>query len=157
MKYNLSNEFIRGLIVGEGCFSFHTNGSKKNPDGTTSRWKIPAFVLSMHVRDRDLINSVADALGVDDMVYRHTGYKGDGLNRSDKATLAIRKFADLKDKVIPFFYNKLSGYKAIQFQEWLNNIGRDPDVRESYKLIYKLHKSGYWNKKENYIYKKFWE
>ena len=118
---------------------------------------MPAFVLSMHVRDRDLINNVAESLHLEDMVYRHKGSQTDGIKRGDKATLSVRKFSSLKDIVVPFFYKKLSGYKAIQFQEWLENIGSDPDVRESYKLIYRLYKSGYWDKKENYIYPEFWD
>lgn len=157
MKFKLSNEFIRGLIVGEGCFSFHTCGQKKNPDGTITHWKVPAFVLSMHVRDRDLINSVADKLGLDDMVYTHKSSQKDGFKRGDKSTLAVRKFSSLKDIVVPFFYKKLSGHKAIQFDDWINEIGSSPDIRESYKLIYRLYKSGFWNYKSNYIHPDLWE
>ena len=157
MKFKLSNEFIRGLVVGEGCFTFHTNGLKKNDDGTIGRWKIPAFALSMHNRDRDLINSVADKLGLDDMVYTHKSSQKDGIKRGDKSTLAVRKFSSLKDVVVPFFYKKLSGYKAIQFENWVKNIGEDPDVRESYKLIYRLYKSGYWDKRSNYIHKDLYD
>ena len=120
-------------------------------------WKIPAFSVSANVRDQALINKIAKALRLEDMVYDHSGSRSDGIKRSDKSTLAVRRLSSLKDCVVPFFYNKLSGYKAIQFQEWLENIGRDPDVRESYKLIYRLYKSGYWNRKENYIYPEFWD
>lgn len=152
----LTNEFIRGLVVGEGCFTFHTTGTKVIGKEIT-RWKMPAFVLSMHVRDRDLINAVADRLGVEDMVYWHKSSNKDGVKRGDKATLAVRKISSLKDIIVPFFYKKLSGYKADQFEEWIENIGNDPNVRESYKIIYRLYKSGYWDKKENYIFKEFWE
>lgn len=152
----LSNEFIRGLVTGEGCFTFHTNG-KRMVGSEMRNWKIPAFSISMNVRDQALVNDIAQRLGLDDMVYEHNGSQADGIKRSKKATLAVRKLSSLKDSIIPFFYKRLSGYKAIQFQEWLENIGSDPDVRESYKLIYRLYKSGYWDKKENYVYPEFWD
>ena len=120
-------------------------------------WKIPAFSISVNVRDQELLNDVAKRMGLNDMIYEHKGSQADGIKRSEKATFAVRKLASLKDNVIPFFYKKLSGYKSIQFKEWLENIGSDPDVRESYKLIYRLYKSGYWDDKKNYIHKDFFE
>ena len=45
----LSNEYIRGLITGEGCFSFCTIGRK----GDIKKPKIPAFILSMSIQDKE--------------------------------------------------------------------------------------------------------
>ena len=151
MKFNLTNEFIRGLVVGEGCFTFHTIGYKIIGEAI-GRWKMPAFVISMHVRDLDLLRSVADQLGLKEPVYTHKSWQGDGIKRGDKATLMVRKFSSLKNIVVPLFYKKLFGYKAIQFEKWIEEIGNNPDVKENYKLIHRLYKCGFWDNPKNYIY-----
>ena len=64
--------------------------------------------------------------------------------------LMVRDFGSLKNIIIPFFYNKLAGHKAIQFDEWLAEISEDPQVPESYSLLYRLHKSGFYSENSKF-------
>lgn len=56
----------------------------------------------------------------------------------------MREIGPLKNIIIPLFYNRLAGAKADQFNEWLEKIGNDPFVPESYKILYRLHKNGFY-------------
>ncbi len=142
----LTNEYIRGLIDGEGCFTFHTRDAVRN--GVGVKEKMPAFALAMHVRDKDLIEAVRDHLGLKSTVYVHKQSVADGSNRGLRAALMVRNFGDLKNIIIPFFYGKLKGYKAKQFIEWLEDIGTDPMVAETYKVLHRLYKSGWWDRQK---------
>ncbi len=135
-KIKLSNEYIRGLVEGEGCFTFTRNGIKK----------IPAFCIQMHQRDFYLLTAVKDCLGLKNKIYRYRPWRLDGIKRGPSARLIVREIGNLKNIIIPFFYKRLMGHKGKQFEEWLNNIGTDPLVPESFKILCRLHKSGYWDK-----------
>ncbi len=134
----LTFDYIRGLIDGEGCFSF-TPGYKKS-DGR--KQKQPAFVLAMHERDEKLIRLVKEKLGLRNKIYNHKSWQGDGVKRGRRATLIVREFDQLKDIIIPLFYKKLHGYKGTQFVNWLEKIGSDPDVSDRHKSLYRLYKWG---------------
>lgn len=54
----ISHDFIAGLIVGEGCFSWSNRPGKLFGE----KEKVPAFVLGMHVRDKELVTAVRDTL-----------------------------------------------------------------------------------------------
>ena len=144
-RKNITYEYIRGLIDGEGSFTFSTR-KQKMADGTIKNNKIPTFCISMHERDRDLLVKVRDKLGLKNNIYDISPYTKDGFNRERRAFLTVREFASLKNIIIPCFYNKLIGYKNDQFFSWLERIGTDPDVPKSYKLFYRLHKSGFYEK-----------
>lgn len=146
LKRELTNDYIRGLIDGEGCFTFSTN---KNYDGTSR--KIPVFQLKMHIRDKDLIEGVRDHLGLKNKVYIYHHPGKDGYNRGPTAMLMVRDFGSLKNIIIPFFYERLVGHKAIQFDKWLEKIRNDPMVPESYSLLYRLHKSGFYRENPKFI------
>lgn len=145
----LTNDYIRGLVDGEGCFTFYTGKIVRN--GMTEKIRIPAFAISMHERDKELIQAVRDHFGIKNAVYTFRPYLRDGCKRGSKATLVIREFGRLKNVIIPFFYKKLKGYKAKQFESWLERMGADPLVPESYKLLYRLHKSGYYDKNQKFV------
>lgn len=140
---NLTYEFIRGLVVGEGCFTF-SGTTRKFADGTVLKTKIPAFAIVMHERDQWLLRQVRHKLGVQNSVYVYENNGKDGSKRGRKAVLIIRELDSLKDVIIPLFYRGLSGHKAIQFKEWLEKIGADPMVPYKFKLIHKLHKDGFY-------------
>jgi len=146
----LTYDYIRGLIDGEGSFTFNT-GTHRLVDGEMRRSRIPAFAIGMHERDEDLLIAVRDMLGLPNKVYNYQPSNKDGYNRGRKAFLIVREFGSLKNIIIPLFYNNLAGYKAIQFNEWLEKIGTDPLVPESYRLFYRLHKSGYFAKNRKFI------
>lgn len=143
IKKEITNDYIRGLIDGEGCFTFSTI-PRFNKQG--KRIKIPTFVIAMNSRDEDLIKKVKTHMRLRESIYIHKAWKKDGYNRGDIVRLMVRDFGDLRDKVIPFFNNQLIGYKSAQFKEWMEKIGTDPDVHKDYKVLYTLYKNNYFNK-----------
>ena len=137
----LSNEYIRGLIEGEGCFTFCSvafGGNKK---------LLPAFVLAMSSQDEDLIKKVRDSLGLRNKVYSYKAReRKDGYKRQGMAMFLVRDVGQIKNIIVPLFYKKLNGYKAKQFELWMERIKSDPLVPESYKFIYRIYKSGFYDK-----------
>lgn len=103
----LSDDYVRGLIEGEGCFS---NDTKKNGE------KIPCFILKMHFRDKELIEAVRDYLQISNFVYE---YRNQGRHF---AMFIIRDIGTLKTKIVPLFKNKLLGFKGTQFSWWLKKF-----------------------------------
>lgn len=106
IKERLTDNYVRGLIDGEGYFGI--SGKKGKP--------IPCFVLKMHVRDKELIEAVRDYLQIDNRVYE---YKNQGRHF---AMIIVRDIPTLKNKIIPFFRHKLLGHKGIQFEWWLKKF-----------------------------------
>lgn len=145
----LTNEYIRGLVDGEGCFTFTTSKYKTRSGIVTQ--KIPAFAIGMHERDLALIESVRDHLKLKNKVYVHKSFVGDGHKRGDKAFLIVREIGNLKNVIVPFFYKKLRGHKAFQFENWIMKIGSEPTVPPGFKLIHRLYMSGYWDRNPKYI------
>jgi len=143
----LSFEYIRGLVEGEGCFSFSTSPSyppEKLLDGNLKRVKIPSLTIGMHKRDEELLRKVRNTLGLQNTVYRYTRLTKDGKTKYS-AILVIREYLSIKDIVIPLFYRKLHGYKGKQFIEWLEKFNNS-DVRDDFQYVYRLYKSGYYEK-----------
>jgi len=137
----LTNDYIRGLVEGEGSFTFSGN---RRSDGTLIR--VPSFQIKMHVRDKALLEGIRDHLGLKNRVYVYDHQRNDGYKRAPNAMLIVREIGNLKNIIIPFFYNKLASHKAVQFNEWLENIRNDPTVPESYDILYRLHENGYYAK-----------
>jgi len=107
IKDRLTKDYICGLIDGEGCFY-----SDRKPTGEET----PAFVLKMHVRDKELIEGIRDYLGIDNKVYE---YKHQGRHF---AMFIIRDVQTLKNKIVPLFKGKLLGFKGTQFDWWLKHF-----------------------------------
>ena len=147
LKRNLTHYYIRGLVEGEGTFTFDTRISGG------IKYKIPSFALAMHVRDKDLIEGVRDFLKIKNKVYVYY-YPGKDQSRSkrgSKAILIIREIGSLKNKIIPLFYKNLVGNKAIQFDGWIEKIGEDKSVPKSYKILYRLCKNGFYENNPEYF------
>lgn len=104
IKDRMTDDYIRGLIEGEGYF-----GVQRNRGGT----EIPVFILKMHVRDKELIEAIRDYLNISNIVYE---YKNQGRHF---AMFAVRDISSLKNKIVPLFKGKLLGYKGTQFDRWL--------------------------------------
>lgn len=141
----ISSDYIRGLVDGEGCFTFCTIPTK-NFNG--NRIKLPTFVIQMHERDKDLLEKTKDFLGIKNKVYILNPSKTDSNTRGKSARLMVREFGLLRDTIIPFFYEKLIGYKREQFINWLEKIGNDPDVHRDFKVLHKLYVNGYFKDKQ---------
>ena len=146
----ISYEYIRGLIEGEGSFSFSTT-TRRLTTGEIKRTKIPTFAIGMHERDEPLLLLVRDTLGLTNRVYNYQQSNKDGINRGRKAFLIVREIGGLKNIIIPLFYNRLVGHKGIQFKEWLENIGKEPMVSAGYGILYRLHANGYYAKNPKFI------
>jgi hypothetical protein len=131
---SITYEYIRGLIEGEGSFTFSTNYSIGR--------KIPAFELRMHVRDKEMIENIRDILKLKNNVYVYHYPAG---NRGPQAMLIVREFGSLKNVIIPLCYKKLKGNKGIQFSAWLEKIENDPMVPKLYKFLYKFHVWGHFD------------
>ena len=138
----LSNEYIRGLVEGEGTFTFSRGWGGK---------KVPTFAIHMHSRDKKLLENVRDSLGLKNKVYEYYYPGKDGSNRGPKAILIVRELGSLKNIIIPLFYKKLKGNKGKQFEEWLEKIGTDQDVSDYFKFIYKIYKAGFYDKNPKYV------
>jgi len=117
-RETLDPEFIAGLIVGEGTFYWTTC-----PLG-----KIPAFALRMHVRDKELVSKVRDALGLRNKVYEYTH------NNRHYVFLIVREIGALKNNIISAFYPRLKGYKRLQFLEWFHGFF-DAETAEGYQFF----------------------
>jgi len=141
----LSYDYIRGLIEGEGCFTFSTNRST-DKNGYIKIRSVPAFAIGMHERDFNLLTSVRDKLKLKNRVYIYAQTQKDGFKRGKKAFLIVREYGNLKNIIIPLFYKKLFGNKKIQFEDWMEKIGSDPYISKKLKFIHFLYLSGYYEK-----------
>ena len=112
MAEKLSFEYIRGLVDGEGCFSFHTVPAKDRL-GNKIRMRIPAFMLGMSIQDINLIARVKETLGLRNRIYEYSQERRrDGYNRQPMAVLVVRDIGQLKNIIIPLFYKSLQGTEA---------------------------------------------
>ncbi len=139
----LPYDYIRGVVEGEGAFTFSSNRKLKR--------KVPAFSIKMHVRDWKLLEEIRDTLNLKNKVYVYNHQKNDGSVRGPQAMLIVREFGQLKNIIVPFFYKKLRGNKGKQFEEWLERIGTDPEVPDSFRFIYKIYKAGFYDKNQRFI------
>lgn len=137
----LSNEYIRGLTEGEGTFTFCLSGGRK----------IPTFTIKMHARDRELLESVRDTLGLKNKIYEYNHQRRDGHKRGPQTMLIVREIGNLKNTIIPLFAGKLRGNKGKQFEEWMEKMDKDPLVPDSYKFACKLYKSGFYTRNSKFL------
>ena len=150
MQEKLSFEYIRGLVDGEGCFSFHTVPVKDHL-GNRIKMRIPAFMLGVSIQDINLVIAVKETLGLRNRIYEYSQERRrDGYNRQPIAMLVVRDLGQLKNIIIPLFYKSLPGNKARQFDNWMFKMGNDPTVLERYKILYTIYKSGFYDKYNRY-------
>ena len=142
MTKNISKEYVIGLVEAEGNFSFSVWKAKER--------KIPSFQLKMHVRDAHLVELVRDAMGLSNKIYTYGYQRKDGTGQNSYSMFIVREIGGLKNIVVPFFYDQFKGHKDMLFREWLDQIGSDPWVPDSYKVIYRLHKNGFYRKNSKF-------
>ena len=107
MRILMTDDYIRGLIEGEGHFGVDT---------TANGEKVPSFVLKMHARDKELIEAIRDHLQLQNRVYE---YRNQGRHF---AMFIIRDIPTLKYKIVPLFRRKLLGIKGTQLEWWLEKF-----------------------------------
>lgn len=145
----MSYEYIRGLIDGEGCFTFHTGFLDKNGIKT----RVPAFAIRMHEREEPLFKEIKEFLNLKSKIHNLKAYTSDGHKRGRQILIQVRDFRQLRDIIIPLCNKKLRGYKAKQFDAWIEEMDSDTSVPKQYKLLARLCKNGFFEKEERY--KKF--
>ena len=147
-KREITYEYIRGLTEGRGCFTFCSVGFPGK-----NKVHIPTFTLSMSSEDMDLVTMVVKKLGIKNKIYEYGPRKrSDGINRKEgKVILMVRDVGQIKNKIVPLFYKKLAGSKGRQFSEWLEKIGNDKDIPESYRFINKIYKAGFYDRNQRFI------
>ncbi len=139
----LSYEFIRGFVESKGTFTFSSNNKIHR--------KIPAFAIKTNIRNRELLEKIKDSMGLENKIYEYNHQRNDGYKRRPQAMLIVREFGQLKNIIVPFFYKKLRGNKGKQFEQWLEKIGNDPEVPETFKFIYKIYRAGFYNKNPKFL------
>ncbi len=139
---NISYDYIRGLVQGTGSFTFTTSTKL----GSLRMRRIPTFQLRTHASNQKLLGEIRDLLDLKNKIYTYHYPGKDRANRKPVAILLIREFSALKNVIIPLFYGQLVGDKADEFNDWLKKIESDHTVPKSYKLFYRLYKSGYYER-----------
>lgn len=145
----ISYDYIRGLVEGEGCFTFSTS-NRKLADGTVVISRIPAFVVSMHERDQELLKLIRDTLKLKNRVYNYRSVSRDGYKRGRKAILIVREIGAIKNIIVPLFYKRLRGNKGKQFEGWIDKMGSDPFVPANFRLIHDIYKNGFYDRNPRY-------
>jgi len=144
-KLNITFDYIRGITEGQGSFGLTSSGLGGNI--------IPTFQLKMNINNKDLLEEIKNQLGLKNKIYIYHYPGKERTKREKQAILMVRDFRQLKDIVIPFFYGKLKGYKNRQFLDWLEKIGRDPEISNRFKSLYRLHKMGAYDKNPKFLEK----
>lgn len=102
----LPYDYIRGLVDGEGTFTFSTSSTKLR-DGTIKKIRVPSFAIKMHERDQELLESVRDTLHLKNKVYNYYSPSTRKPNHGRQTMLIVREFPQLKNIIIPFFIREI--------------------------------------------------
>lgn len=147
----ITYEYIRGLIEGEGCFTFCSSTYEKN--GVAIKHLIPTFALAMCQKDENLLHLVARKLRLRNklLIFKRI-FRRDGYNRQPMVRIMVRHPGELRNIIIPLCNKKLIGNKGIQFEEWIERIGNDPAVPEGYRFLYLAYKNGFFDKMKSFDY-----
>ncbi len=98
----------------------------------------------MPASDEQLLKAIKDKLKLKNKIYVYHYPGKDKANRKPIALLIVREIGALKNIIIPLFYGRLVGNRAEQFKEWLERMDADPSVPKSYKILYRLHRGGFY-------------
>lgn len=139
---NISYNYICGLVQGTGSFTFTTSSKL----GSLKPRRIPAFQLRMQASNEQLLKAIREKLKLKNKIYVYHYLGKDRAKRKPIALLIVREIGALKNIIIPLFYGRLVGDKGEQFKEWLERMDADPLVPKSYKILYRLHRSGFYRR-----------
>jgi hypothetical protein len=97
--------WLAGFTDAEGCFFIALKKSPKSKLGETVWLK---FILTQHIRDKDLLESLISTLKC-----------GRYIPKLDCGEFIVEKFSDIRDKIIPIFEEfKLHGLKLKNFEDF---------------------------------------
>lgn len=101
--------FVTGVAKGGGCFLVHMSKYGKGKlDGVSLSFKV-----SQHLRDELLLRSFIAFFGCGLFNY-HSGKSKNG-----SGVFIVRKFADISEKIVPFFKeHMIEGIKREDFEDW---------------------------------------
>ena len=100
--------WLAGFVDGEGLFHVGVSKSRNTVSGFSVSIE---FSVSQHVRDELLLSKFSE--------YLDCGNISKTTARPDSITFIVRKFNDIKEKVIPFFQRfPLQGIKAMDYQDF---------------------------------------
>lgn len=137
-RTKISFDYIRGIVEGQGSFGFTRSGLGGNI--------VPTFQIKLGINNKELLESIKDKLGLRNKIYLYYYPGKEKTKREEQAILMVRDFEQLKDVIIPFFYKQLIGYKGNQFVEWIEKIGKDPEISNRFKTLYRLYRDGTYDK-----------
>ena len=140
----LNHEYIVRIIETSAHFGFHTNQTKILGKKLI-RMKIPVFSIILSSEEKDLLEDVCEHFGLKEKVYSHRPYTKDGIERGPRSILHVRSIGSMKNIIMPFLCENLRGTKLEKMEDWLNEIETSKFINESYKLVPRLYKSGYWS------------
>lgn len=103
-------EWMAGFVSGEGCFLVQmAKYGKGKLDGVSLSFKV-----SQHLRDELLLRSFISFFGCGLFNYAPLGR-----GNSKSGVFIVRKFADIWDKLLPFFKDhEIKGIKREDFEDW---------------------------------------
>lgn len=106
-------EWMAGFVSGEGCFLVQlAKYGKGKLDGVSL-----SFRVSQHLRDKSLLNSFITFFGCGLFNYHS------GKSKLGSGVFIVRKFADISDKILPFFKeHKIRGIKREDFEDWVKVV-----------------------------------
>lgn len=101
-------EWMAGFVTGEGCFLVQMSKYGKGKlDGVSFSFKV-----SQHLRDELLLRSFITFFGCG-LFHYHSGKSKHG-----SGVFSVRKFADISDKIVPFFKDHMiKGIKREDFED----------------------------------------
>jgi LAGLIDADG endonuclease len=109
--------WIAGFVDGEGCFSVPIFRNRK----TALHWQVqPQFVVAQSVTSRDALDELVSFFGCGKVYVnqRHDDH------REPLALYSVKRFADLRDTIVPFFHeHQLRTSKRESFEQFVRVLG----------------------------------
>lgn len=105
---------MAGFVSGEGCFLVQmAKYGKGKLDGVSLSFKV-----SQHLRDELLLRSFISFFECGLFNYHVSPSGGSGNSKSGSGVFIVRKFADISDKILPFFKDhEIRGIKREDFED----------------------------------------
>ena len=120
---SISPENVSGFVTGEGCFYVESGHDPKYRLGHRIR---PAFCIELRFDDKPILEAIQSQLGCGQIYDLDFGrYKGyEQKNWKPHVKYRVSNFADLSQKVVPFFKkNPLFGKKKKSFEIFQMIVG----------------------------------
>jgi len=106
---------MAGFVSGEGCFLVNlAKYGQGKLDGVSLSFKVSR--ASANLRDKSLLNSFINFFGCG--LFNYHGGVAAGKSKLGSGVFIVRKFADISDKILPFFKDHyIRGIKREDFED----------------------------------------